>query len=391
MKSKLNNYRIPGLMLAALLFTASLASFGTNAPITTAATISTAVPGQPVIVPVTVTGFNNINGFYLSMDYEYAKLHYVTSVSNAALSGFLSVGDIDLGTGIHRLTISWVGNSGLTLADGSWLVKYTFTFISGPAPLQWFDIGPSCEYTMPPSTILNDSPTSTYYINGLVYQSLPLNTKVFLEGAYSGGSMNTTLRSLGVLPLSQPYNVSPWNYSGTEQVASVPAGVTDWVLVELRTGQGAATKVGTRAGFLKSNGAITDLDGSSYLSFPGISAGNYYIVIRHRNHMPVMSASAVALSSSGTLYDFTTGSSQVYGGANGYKNIDPILAKWGMVAGDASNEGSIFIDDYTDYWVPSFGLLNAYNRSDFNLDGNVFINDYTDLWVPNFGKSNVLP
>jgi hypothetical protein len=107
--------------------------------------------------------------------------------------------------------------------------------------------------------------------------------------------------------------------------------------------------------------------------------------------MPVMSAAPVALSASGLLYDFSTGSGKVYGGANGCKNIDPALSIWGMVSADASNDGNIFINDYTDFWVPSFGIINGYNRADFNMDGNAFINDYTDYWVSNFGKSNELP
>ena len=39
---------------------------------------------------------------------------------------------------------------------------------------------------------------------------------------------------LPVIPLTQPYNGAPWNYTGTESVATIPAGVVDWVLPELR-------------------------------------------------------------------------------------------------------------------------------------------------------------
>ena len=66
--------------------------------------------------------------------------------------------------------------------------------------------------------------------------------------------------------------------------------IVDWVLVELRTGTAAGTKVATRAAFLKSDGTIVDTDGTSPVQFTGLSAGNYYIVIRHRNHLAIMSA-----------------------------------------------------------------------------------------------------
>jgi len=393
MKIKMIISSVRIFLLTGIFSFMSFTLLAVNAPITTAAIVLNAIPGQHVTVPVTVTGFANIGSFYLCLDYEYDKLHYMSGNYNSSvLGGVCNIGDMNLGNGFHRLIISWYGLTGVSLADGTSIVNYVFTYVSGPAPLQWFDNGFSCSYSDPLGNSLNDIPASTYYINGSVSESTTsVNAKVFLEGPYSAGTMSTSLRTLGKIPLLQPYSVSPWNYNGSEQVASIPANVTDWVLVELRTGTAASTKVASRAGFLKNNGLITDLDGNGLLNFPGVSAGNYYIVIRHRNHIPVMSAAPVALAAASVLYDFSTGSAKVYGGANGYKIIDPGLSRWGMISGDATNEGSIYINDYTDVWVPSFGLSGTYTRADFNMDGNVFINDYTDYWVPNFGKSNVLP
>ena len=84
------------------------------------------------------------------------------------------------------------------------------------------------------------------------------------------------------------------------------------MLVELRTGTASGTKVATRAAFLKSDGTIVDTDGSSPVSFTGLSAGNYYAVVRHRNHLAIMTASAIPLSSSSELYNFTTAQTQAY-------------------------------------------------------------------------------
>ena len=68
----------------------------------------------------------------------------------------------------------------------------------------------------------------------------------------------------------------------------------------------------TRAAFIKSDGTIVDTDGTSPVQFTGLSDGDYYVVIRHRNHLAIMSASAIPLSSSSALYDFTTSQSQAY-------------------------------------------------------------------------------
>lgn len=245
-------------------------------------------------------------------------------------------------------------------------------------------------------TALSGSSTKTIYtalIDTLypINSPLQLSAKVYLEGPYSNGGMTTSLRNLGVIPTAQPYGGIPWNYCGSEQVSTIPPSVTDWVLVELRSAMASSSSVSKRAGFLKSDGQITDLDGSSPLSFSGLNPRNYYVVIYHRNHKPILSSVPIAMSGTTAMYDFSLGSGQVYGGINGYKLIDPSLAKWGMISGDATNEGNLFIDDYTDYWVPAFGFSASYSRGDLNLDGNVFIDDFTDFWVPNFGINFVLP
>jgi hypothetical protein len=48
---------------------------------------------------------------------------------------------------------------------------------------------------------------------------LIFDISVILEAAYNGTDMSTTLNDNGIIPLSQPYNVTPWNYNGTESVA----------------------------------------------------------------------------------------------------------------------------------------------------------------------------
>ncbi|HVO76334.1 MAG TPA: GDSL-type esterase/lipase family protein, partial [Ignavibacteriaceae bacterium] len=74
--------------------------------------------------------------------------------------------------------------------------------------------------------------------------------KIFLQGPYNSGAMNTNLRTLSDFPKAQPYNVSPWNYSGNENVTNVPADIVDWVLIQLRSAYNG-TAVAARAAFLK--------------------------------------------------------------------------------------------------------------------------------------------
>ena len=171
---------------------------------------------------------------------------------------------------------------------------------------------------------------------------------MFLEGPYNGSGMTTTLNTNNLIPLNSntAYSTTTYGYTASI-VGSIPnATIVDWVLVELRTGTTSGTKVAARAGFLKSDGTIVDIDGTSPVLFTGLSAGNYYIVIRHRNHLAIMSSSAIALSSSSLLYDFTTSQSQAY-----TSGTDPMVALsgggFGMIAADANNSAIITAADVT--------------------------------------------
>jgi hypothetical protein len=135
-----------------------------NAPVTT---VATAIGSSgTVMVPVTVTGFSNIGSVYLSIDYNYSVLHFVSGTPNPLLPSF-PIGDQDLATGYHRITMGWFG-SGVSLTDGSTIMTLNFSYISGNTTLAFQDNGPSCEYTNSGGTVLNDIPASAYYINGWV-------------------------------------------------------------------------------------------------------------------------------------------------------------------------------------------------------------------------------
>ncbi len=132
-------------------------------------------------------------------------------------------------------------------------------------------------------------------------------TKVYLQGPYdsAGDTMRTALH--GFIPRNHPYGGTPWSYTGLDSVAAIPPHVVDWILVQLRTGTDASTTVASRAVFLDRTGMVVDLDGVSPVRFTGVPAGNYYIVVKHRNHLAVMSSHPVPIPSAGAMYDFLAG------------------------------------------------------------------------------------
>jgi hypothetical protein len=357
----------------------------------TYAPVMTAIPETPVSLPVVVQNFTEISSFNLTLDYNPAVLTFQSATfPNTPVTWTVSA----LAAIPGRLILTGSGPSA-TLADSIVLANADFIYHTGGTLLKWFDTDTvSCRYIDAVSLLpLHDTPQSEHYINGVISPAPNVDLKVYLQGPYnlSTGFMSTLLNSQDLLPLAQPYSGAPWNYDGAETVAGFSGTVSDWVLVELRSGTGAATTVASRAGLLHNNGVITGLDGISPLGFPGTFPGSYYVVVFHRNHIPVMSSSSMVLRPVSIVYDFTTGPDKYYGGTNGAKQVDAGLNRWGMFGGDATGDGNVYINDYTDYWVPAFGVVQGYNPGDFNLDGNVYIDDNTDYWTPNFGINNALP
>jgi hypothetical protein len=211
--------------------------------------------------------------------------------------------------------------------------------------------------------------------------TFPVKVKAFLGGAFSGGTMTTAINS--ILPLSQPYNVAPFNYAGTENVASVPANATDWILVELReTSNGSA--VAQRAVFLQNDGQTLETDGNVGFSVTTTKASgydlSYFVVLKHRNHLAVMSAAAVSLPNEASAYDFTTAQAQAFG-------TSPMAALaggvFGLVAGDGGVDGFVTTADFSP-WLTAFRAgSTGYVSTDYNLDGNVTTGDFS-IWLPNF-------
>ena len=101
-----------------------------------------------------------------------------------------------------------------------------------------------------------------------------------------------------------------------------------------------ATIVATRQGLLLRNGDITATDGTSALSFSGTSAGNYYVALRHRNHLGTMTSGAIALSGTATTVDLRSTGTATYG-TNGRKSITGAFPAQALWAGDATTNGQV--------------------------------------------------
>lgn len=116
------------------------------------------------------------------------------------------------------------------------------------------------------------------FVDGL---SHTLTISMMLEGAFDIDSMTTALNTS--LPLIDPY-------TGNESVTVMPDDVVDWVMVELRAEADKTTVIGSKAALLLKNGAVVSTDGFSPVTVSvSPDVGSYYLVVKHRNHISVMS------------------------------------------------------------------------------------------------------
>jgi hypothetical protein len=201
-------------------------------------------------------------------------------------------------------------------------------------------------------------------------RKVTLDIRVLLQGPYkSSYLMSDELNKENLIPLFQPYNKKPWNYSGEEHVNKIPKDVVDWILVELTNDTNRSKVISQKAAFLKTDGKVASLDGENSLTFENRKENSCYLVILHRNHLPVMSSRPVDLSAD-VQYDFTLSSQKAFG--NSLINLGN--GEFGMISGDSDANGEITNHDFKE--VASNLLKVGYENADLDMNGVVNILDY---------------
>ena len=239
--------------------------------------------------------------------------------------------------------------------------------------------------------------------------ALRVGVRVLLQGAYDPvrGGMRTEL--IEHLPTTQPYVVSPWRHVSATTVAGVSGGfglspvtatVVDWVLVELRQvarvaghgrGRRSTGAVAREAALLLSDGAVAGVhaDAASAASaidaggvtFRGVAIadllrGDWYVVVHHRNHLPVMSATRLVRGdacAADYCVDFRGAQS------HGDGQTEVAVGVYAMVAGDVNRDG--VIDERDEALIRAHNLtrLRAAHYSDADAAGNYVVDGDLDF------------
>ena len=301
------------------------------------------------------------------------------------------------GTAAATVTLSIPNESTFTTANKLSVLAYNGT--------AWTNLGGNFTTNTENSvntTAVSVPPTTVALAIGNTSPAVLVSPAVYLMGAMSSAAtMTQYLRTFNLIPKAQPYSAAPFNYAGTELLTTLPINMVDWILVDVRDSVTPATKIiATRAAILNIDGTVTDLDGISPITFSNVTAGNYYIGFRHRNHLAIRSAALQALSTTTDSIDFRTIAT------NAYTNIANTVnspmrsmgngryAMWGgngngnstvRVTGTAPVNDYLYLVNFSLQGVISKVLTNVYNNGDYNMNGTVratgtnIVNDYLYL------------
>ncbi|MEM6686296.1 MAG: hypothetical protein AAF617_10980, partial [Bacteroidota bacterium] len=238
-------------------------------------------------------------------------------------------------------------------------------------------------------TTISDGTTtiSQGFQQGTVKLLIRIHTKVYLQGAalnpFTGQEnlMRDDLNRDNIIPTTSPYGDGAILDTGIFSIFDQDA-VVDWVWVELRNANDNTQVVASQSALLQRDGDVLDANYQT-LEFE-VADGNYYVAIKHRNHLGVMTANTIALSKTPTIVNFTDATNQITFGSNAQTTFgmpSGIVAMWsGNANGDSVVQYSgvspdtpailseILNDPGNFLNFPTFAVAK-YNPNDVNLDG----------------------
>lgn len=300
----------------------------------------------------------------------------ITIINNSGTTTFKThdIIDLEISNIGGSFTYSWDAPGSLTSSD-EYLSGYVNTSNSGI-------------YT---ATATDGSNTYTSTVNITVTPATEMGLKVLLSGCYSisVGLMYDSLRVKGLIDDNSVYDTGELINPGVLSSSGNDA-IVDWILVELRNKNIPTTIMLAKSGLLQRDGDIVDMDGTSNLWFPlDSNRAEYYVVIKHRNHLGVMTSTIRTFNDDALLsIDFTNPSTSLYSRGTPYHNPSPLLGatrimggKRCLYAGNCNNQQihqvvtyntSSYSDRLALYNYTGGGIpFNGYSDYDLNMDGKV--------------------
>jgi CshA-type fibril repeat protein len=277
---------------------------------------------------ITVNASNALNSVVAADDFAY-------SLKGIAKSG--NVADNDMDPENDEISVIQQGSmvNPILISEGSYYINNdgSYEFTPNATFFGVFEI----VYTICDNNTSVACTDATLHIQ--VFDDISLHIRIYLEGALMNNGNETTsegkpmmkdnlrvnpFNNINSIPLVDPYSTpfsifsslpTSFNQLGPHElpqnvVISDSVGVfsvtgdnaiVDWVHVELRSKDNMNNAFASRSGLIQRDGDIVDVDGVSLLRFQGVNVDSFYVVVKHRSHLGVMSQKVHY----GTYVDFT--------------------------------------------------------------------------------------
>lgn len=233
------------------------------------------------------------------------------------------------------------------------------------------------------------SNTDTVTLQNPPTTGVNVNVKAMLEGPYNATTMlmGDNLRTFRYIPDTDPY-FGIYTVDTTLFQTTGNDAIVDWVCVRLRDANDSTIIVDSVAALIQRDGDIVAVDNVSPINFINSGPGDYFIEVKHRNHLAIMSDTSITLPGPAVPVDFFNGTTPAIG-PNGMNSITS-PGKFLMYGGDADGNGLIQSNDIFLEWLPVRGLAGYYN-GDMDMNGFVQSNDIFLIWLPNRGFMSQVP
>ena len=237
----------------------------------------------------------------------------------------------------------------------------------------------------------------TAYSQVINCQGMSLQLKALLQGALVNNNneaiMRDDLRRLDLLPLEEPYSdfkeythvgqgggeiVDPSLFQQTGDKA-----IVDWVFIELMNADNFEEVIATKSALIQRDGNVVNVDGNPIISFFDVPNGEYYVKLRHRNHLPLETLYPYTFTPSNIPFiDFTDEFLPLRGNTTRVVVNDQLAAWSGDLNGDnltvfqgPNNDIfqmflEILLDELNQNTLSNF-ISAGYTNRDFNMDGTV--------------------
>ncbi|WP_422105428.1 BspA family leucine-rich repeat surface protein [Winogradskyella sp.] len=192
--------------------------------------------------------------------------------------------------------------------------------------------------------------------------------------------MRDDLRVDGLLQTTSPYGDAAIAEASVFAVAGSEA-IVDWVWVELRDESDSDVVIDGQSALLQRDGDVVATDGFSPVTFQQ-PEGSYFVVVNHRNHVGIITATTQPLTSTTSLVDLTADPASVEGGTNSVILLPN--GKYAMYSGDFDGNAQIQNSDATAV-IQLIGD-SGYQNADLDLNTQIQNSDVNAFINPNIGR-----